>query len=80
MFALGPKTSEEKDLADARSQLGRQLAKVPEVRPATVAVFGGVIDPEKLTFPFSRLPESDARDWVAVETWTGEVAAAVGVE
>ena len=73
LFALGPKTSEEHDLAESRAQLDGALAKV-DVDPATVAVFGGVIDPTKLRFPFNRMPASDARDWEAVATWADEVA------
>ena len=70
VFALGPKTAEEHDLADARAQLDRALK---DVEPATVAVFGGVIDPEKLRFPFNRLSASDARDWDAIATWAEKV-------
>ena len=41
-------------------------AKTPTVRPALVAIFGGVVDPTKLRFPFNRLPATDARDWDAI--------------
>ena len=73
IFALGPKTAEEHDLAESRGQLDRALR---DVDAATVAVFGGVIDPAKLWFPFSRVPASDARDWDAIAAWADEVAAA----
>jgi menaquinone-dependent protoporphyrinogen oxidase len=72
VFAMGPKASSEHDLADARAQLDRALK---DAEPAAVTVFGGVIDPAKLRFPFDRLPASDARDWDAIAAWADEVAA-----
>jgi menaquinone-dependent protoporphyrinogen oxidase len=77
VFALGPKTASAPDLAESRSQLDRALG---DVDPTTVAVFGGVIDPAKLRFPFNRMPASDARDWNAIAAWADEVAAAVTPE
>ena len=74
VFALGPKTASEHDLAEARAQLERALG---DAEPATIAVFGGVIDPKKLRFPFNRLPASDARDWTAIAAWADEVASLV---
>jgi menaquinone-dependent protoporphyrinogen oxidase len=71
IFAIGPKTASEHDLAEARAQLDRALK---DVDPAMVAVFGGVIEPEKLRFPFNRIPASDARDWDAIAEWADEVA------
>ena len=75
-FGLGPKTSEEDDIASARPQLAKALGKVPEVEPLSLAVFGGVIDPSKLRFPLNKLPASDARDWDAIRSWADEIAAA----
>jgi menaquinone-dependent protoporphyrinogen oxidase len=74
VFALGPKTAAEDDLAESRAQLDRALG---DVEPDTVAVFGGVIDPAKLRFPFNRMPASDARDWDAIAVWADEVASLV---
>ena len=74
VFALGPLTAEAKDVAESREQLERALAKAPDVEPTAVAVFGGVIDPAKLRFPFNRMPASDARDWDAIGAWADEVA------
>jgi menaquinone-dependent protoporphyrinogen oxidase len=70
VFALGPRTLSEHDVAESRSQLDRSLGGVD---PARVAIFGGVVDPATLSFPFNRLPASDARDWDAISAWAGDV-------
>jgi menaquinone-dependent protoporphyrinogen oxidase len=75
VFALGPRTLSEDDVAGSRAQLDRILARVPAVAPVSVAIFGGVVDPAKLRFPFSRMPASDARDWDAIRAWAASVAA-----
>jgi menaquinone-dependent protoporphyrinogen oxidase len=74
VFAMGPRTLEASEVAGSRSQLDRALAKTPEVEPISVAIFGGVVDPAKLRFPFNRMPASDARDWAAIEAWAAELA------
>jgi menaquinone-dependent protoporphyrinogen oxidase len=74
IFGMGPRTMEEHDAEGARMQLLKALAKVPEVDPCAVAIFGGVIDPHTLHFPFSRLPASDARDWSAIRAWAADFA------
>jgi menaquinone-dependent protoporphyrinogen oxidase len=74
VFALGPRTLEERDVAGSRKQLDRALAGV---EPDAVAVFGGVVDPVGLRFPFNRMPASDARDWDAIRAWAEEVATLV---
>ena len=38
-----------------------------------MAIFGGVVDPAKLHFPFSHMDATDARDWDAIHTWADEV-------
>ena len=74
VFALGPKTLAEAEVAGSREQLDRALAAVPDVKPVSVAVFGGVIDPAKFRFPLDRLPASDARDWDAIREWAAGFA------
>jgi menaquinone-dependent protoporphyrinogen oxidase len=74
VFAMGPRTMEAQDVAQSRAQLDHALAKVPGVDPFAVTIFGGVLDPRKLRFPFNRMPASDARDWNAVHTWAADVA------
>jgi menaquinone-dependent protoporphyrinogen oxidase len=76
VFAMGPRTLDPADVAESKEQLGHALAKVPQVDPYAVAIFGGVVDPKKLRFPLSKLPASDARDWARIRGWAGEVAGA----
>ena len=75
IFAMGPATMEEADVAASRQQLDHALEAAPELSPAAVAIFGGVVDPSKLRFPFTRMAASDARDWEAVGAWSNDVAA-----
>jgi menaquinone-dependent protoporphyrinogen oxidase len=74
VFAMGPRTNEPADVAGSRAQLDRALAKTPEIEPDSVAIFGGVVDPDKLRFPFNRMPASDARDWPAIEAWAARLS------
>ena len=74
IFGMGPRTMEEHDAEGSRTQLLKALANVPEIDPCAVAVFGGVIDPHTLHFPFSRMPASDARDWNAIRAWATDFA------
>jgi menaquinone-dependent protoporphyrinogen oxidase len=78
VFALGPLTLSEHDVDGAWRQLEACLAKVPELQPVETAIFGGVVRPTELRFPFNRMAASDARDWAAIQTWTDTVAAALG--
>jgi menaquinone-dependent protoporphyrinogen oxidase len=77
VLAIGPTTTEPEDLGRAREQLDRALTKVPELEPVAVGIFGGVVDPAKLHFPFNRMPAVDARDPAAIRSWALEVAAAL---
>jgi menaquinone-dependent protoporphyrinogen oxidase len=75
IFAMGPKTLDPSDVASSRKQLAKALAKAPDVDPYEVAVFGGVIDPKTLGFPFNRLHASDARDWDEIDAFALRCAA-----
>jgi menaquinone-dependent protoporphyrinogen oxidase len=77
VFAMGPRTLAEKEVASSRKQLDAALAKTPGLRPVAAAIFGGVLDPSQHRFPFSRMPSSDARDWDAIAAWAAEVSAAL---
>jgi menaquinone-dependent protoporphyrinogen oxidase len=74
VFAMGPQTMAEKEVDSTRAQLDHALAAVPELEPASVAIFGGVVDPGMLRFPFNRMPASDARDWDAIRGWADEIS------
>lgn len=73
VFAMGPLTMDEKDVAGSRKQLDWALRKAPE--PFAIAIFGGVVHQDEQVFPFNHMPESDARNWPAIQAWTEEVAA-----
>ena len=75
VFAIGPLTSGVDDLAEARKQLDHALGRLTGVHPATVAVFGGVVNPEKLHFPFSHMAATDARDWDQIRGWARKIGA-----
>jgi menaquinone-dependent protoporphyrinogen oxidase len=74
VFAMGPRTTEEADIDASRKQLDAALAKEPQLEPISVAIFGGVIDPTKLRFPFRNMGATDARDWDAIRSWADTVA------
>ncbi len=74
IFALGPRSAAEEERRGSREQLDRALAKASWLAPVAIEVFGGVIDPAKLGFPFNRMPASDARDWTAIRAWASNLA------
>jgi menaquinone-dependent protoporphyrinogen oxidase len=74
VFGMGPKTLASDDVAESRAQLERALEHAPDLEPAAVAIFGGVVDPTQLHFPLSSMPASDARDWDAIAAWAREQA------
>jgi menaquinone-dependent protoporphyrinogen oxidase len=80
IFGMGPKTMSTEDVAGSRDQLGRALQSFGDLRPVAMAVFGGVIDPSRLRFPFSHLPASDARDWRQIRRWATEIGVAFAGE
>jgi menaquinone-dependent protoporphyrinogen oxidase len=77
VFAMGPKSLDDEDVAGARLQLERGLARFSEIKPVSTAIFGGVIDPAKLRFPLNRLAASDARDWDAIRAWAADLASSL---
>jgi menaquinone-dependent protoporphyrinogen oxidase len=78
VFGMGPGTLDAQAVATSRKQLERALSKTPEVRPLSTAIFGGVIDPAKLHFPFNRMAAADVRNWDAIHDWAGQVAGVLG--
>lgn len=74
VFAMGPVKLDEAEVRGARKQLDHALAKERQLEPASVAIFGGVIDPAKLHFPFNRIAAADARDWDAIRSWADSLS------
>jgi menaquinone-dependent protoporphyrinogen oxidase len=70
IFSLGPLTIAEKERQGSRAQLDRELAKTSWLAPVSIEVFGGVINPAKLHFPFNHMQAGDARDWTAIRAWS----------
>ena len=70
VFALGPLSNEPAEKDKVRPQLERVLERYPDLEPAAIAIFGGVIDREKLSFPFNRMPAGDHRDWDEIRDYT----------
>jgi menaquinone-dependent protoporphyrinogen oxidase len=79
IFAMGPKTLSEEDVAGSRKQLDAALAKLGGLEPVATAIFGGVIRPEEFRFPLNRMEPSDARDWDAIEGWARELGRVFGL-
>jgi menaquinone-dependent protoporphyrinogen oxidase len=79
VFALGPGKNTEKDFADSRKQLDHALEHEHGVEPRAVAVFGGVIEPEHLKFPFNRMAKTDIRDWPTIHAWADELPGVLGL-
>jgi menaquinone-dependent protoporphyrinogen oxidase len=76
VFAMGPLKDEPEELEGSRRQLEKALAGLPDLEPFSIAVFGGVVDPAKLHFPFNHMPAGDARDPHAIRAWARQVLAA----
>lgn len=77
VFAMGPQDLSNGKVAESRAALDRALKHAGDVEPTAVAIFGGVVDPAKLSFPFNRMQPIDARDWEAIQGWTEDFCAAV---
>jgi menaquinone-dependent protoporphyrinogen oxidase len=74
IFAMGPQKLDERSVRGARQQLDNALRRFRDLDPLAVTIFGGVIDPAKLGFPFNRMKAGDARDWDAIRAWATELA------
>ncbi len=68
LFALGPVDDDPEHRAGSEKQFVSMLEKVP-CEPFATALFGGAIDPRKLSFPFNHMPAADVRDWDAIREW-----------
>jgi menaquinone-dependent protoporphyrinogen oxidase len=80
VFALGPFHDEAKEWDAVRSQLDKELAKFPWLKPVSIEIVGARFDPTRLTFPWSwlpalrQMPASDLRDWDKIRTWASGLA------
>jgi menaquinone-dependent protoporphyrinogen oxidase len=76
VFAMGPRSLETDEVAGSRNALDAALARA-SLEPTATAIFGGVLDPSQLRFPFNRMSAVDARDWDAIRSWGDDVAAGI---
>jgi len=80
LLVPGPVDNNEKDWAGARSQLEKQLSRLPWFSPVATHVVGGVFDPNKLGFPYAlipalrKMPAKDARDAEAIRACAEDIA------
>lgn len=64
----------------AETYIGPALNKFPEIKPISIAFFGGVVDNSKLSFiakifvRFIGAKEGDYRNWEAIRGWGVELA------
>ena len=79
VFALGPVhvPHDEQEWQDSRSQLDKELAKFPWLKPVDIRILGGRYDPATLRFPMKMFagaePASDIRDWKMIRDWALEL-------
>jgi menaquinone-dependent protoporphyrinogen oxidase len=82
VFGMGPIEDTEKQFADARGHLDKMLAELQGVSPKEVIIFGGVLQPDKLKFPYigmKSMPPADLRNWEAIEAWADSLPAKLGI-
>lgn len=80
VFALGPLVAaaeRPEDWEAARTRLDATLARIDGLHLLDSAVFGGVIDRERMGFLFARAEEVDMRDWNVIERWVDELVRTV---
>ena len=80
VFALGPGKNTPEDFDQSRQQLEHALAKFPEIEARATAVFGGVIEPERLHFPLNRAERRDLRDWDEIARWARSLTTELDLE
>src|SRR5262245_5475264 len=73
LFALGPIDDVPKHRAGSEDQFRKAIEKLP-FEPVASTLFGGVVDPRQLHFPFNHMPAADVRDWEEIRAWAGEIA------
>jgi menaquinone-dependent protoporphyrinogen oxidase len=84
VFALGPLTTNERELQGSRLQLYKELAKHSWLAPVALEMFIGKYDPTRLRIPdtlvarapgspLKGLPVTDLRDWEAIHDWASSL-------
>ncbi len=73
VFAMGPLSNDPEEKAKVWPQLEHGLERYPEIAPVASEIFGGVIVPEKMPFPFNRMPAGDHRDWEAIRAFAASL-------
>jgi menaquinone-dependent protoporphyrinogen oxidase len=73
VFALGPTDDVPEHRAGSERQFRKAVEKL-QLEPLASAVFGGVVDPRKLHFPFNHMEAVDVRDWDEIRAWADAVA------
>ncbi len=68
VFALGPVDDVAEHRASSQKQFDHALGKLG-FQPFAAALFGGAVEPRKLSFPFNHMPAADVRDWDAIRAW-----------
>jgi menaquinone-dependent protoporphyrinogen oxidase len=78
-FAMGPLSDDPTEKEKVRPQLERGLERHPELEPVATAIFGGVIDPGRMPFPYNRMPAGDHRDWDEIRSFAVSLTVRVPV-
>jgi len=79
VFAMGPLSADPVEKENVRPQLERGLERYPELKPVAAEIFGGVIDPGRMPFPYNRMPAGDHRDWDEIRRFAVALTAGVPV-
>ncbi|MGB8252337.1 MAG: flavodoxin domain-containing protein [Anaerolineaceae bacterium] len=81
IFAGGPtEKGDEEEYKEVREQLDKELSKYPWLKPASIKIVGGKLDPATLKFPYNmipalrQMPPRDFRDWKAIRAWAIELS------
>ena len=79
VFAMGPLSNDPEEKEKVRPQLEHGLERHPEIAPVATEIFGGVIVPEKMSFPYNRMPAGDHRDWDEIRRFAASLPVRTGV-
>lgn len=82
-FGMGPVEDTPEHFAALHDQIAKGLGAAA-VKPAVTGAFGGVLVHDRLRFPdnmpaMKAVPETDLRDWTAIEAWADALPEALGL-